>query len=56
MRFKKDSVEPFNRKALNFKIYNNKVALRQVVTKKVSFQIRKKENLENTPKFPSIEI
>ena len=23
---------------------------------KVSFQIRKKENLENTPKYPSIEI
>ena len=39
------------RKAIKVKI-QNRVALRQVVIKKVSFQDRKKEN---TPKLPSIE-
>ena len=40
------------RKALKVKI-QNKVALRQVVRKQVSFQDRKKGN---NPKFPRIEI
>ena len=55
MRIKKNSVKPFleiHRKALKVK-FQNKVALRQVVRKQVSFRDRKKGN---KPKFPRIEI
>ena len=45
-------VSEIDRKALKVQILN-KVALTQVVEKRVSFQGRKKEN---APKFPSNEI